>query len=113
MTMPSFVFYPDSGEWSLRAPEREAARTVTSCSERSSEGQLCPRLRRSELCYVMYIFRPGGHWPRKVSCWSTGRAELNYLQLLSRWTPPRIPALSTRINGEPLELLPPRAPSYS
>ncbi|KAJ0144747.1 Uncharacterized protein HZ326_12535, partial [Fusarium oxysporum f. sp. albedinis] len=28
------------------------------------------------------------------SYWSTGRAELNYLQLLSRWTPPRIPAMS-------------------
>ena len=61
----------------------------------------------------MCIFRPGGQRPRKVSYWSTGRAELNYLQLLSRWTPPRIPAMSTRINGEPLELLPPRAPSYS
>ncbi|KAJ0145359.1 Uncharacterized protein HZ326_11871, partial [Fusarium oxysporum f. sp. albedinis] len=46
------------------------------------------------LCYVMYIFRPGGQRPRKVSYWSTGRAELNYLQLLSRWTPPRIPAMS-------------------
>jgi hypothetical protein len=34
----------------------------------------------------MYIFRPGGQRPRKVSYWSTGRAELNYLQLLSRWT---------------------------
>ncbi|KAI3567780.1 hypothetical protein IWW34DRAFT_641690 [Fusarium oxysporum f. sp. albedinis] len=32
---------------------------------------------RSLYMYVcMYIFRPGGHWPRKVSYWSTGRAEL-------------------------------------
>ncbi|KAJ0131751.1 Uncharacterized protein HZ326_25146 [Fusarium oxysporum f. sp. albedinis] len=69
--------------------------------------------RRNAMYVCMYIFRPGGQRPRKVSYWSTGRAELNYLQLLSRWTPPRIPAMSTRINGEPLELLPPRAPSYS
>ncbi|KAJ0146065.1 hypothetical protein HZ326_11195, partial [Fusarium oxysporum f. sp. albedinis] len=44
---------------------------------------------RNDMYVCMYIFRPGGQRPRKVSYWSTGRAELNYLQLLSRWTPPR------------------------
>jgi hypothetical protein len=42
----------------------------------------CQILVGTYVCMFMYIFRPGGHWPRKVSYWSTGRAELNYLQSL-------------------------------
>ena len=55
----------------------------------------------------MCIFRPGGRRPRKVSYWSTGRAELNYLQLLSHPNLPRTPAMSTRINGERRTPFPP------
>jgi hypothetical protein len=61
------------------------------------------------LCYIMLcmFFVRGASGPEKVSYWRTGRAELNYLQLLLHPTSPRPPAMSTRINGELRRLFPP------
>jgi hypothetical protein len=71
----------------LHVSERSTAPYVVSTSQPPADRTTIATLSQQYVC--MYIFRPGAHWPRKVSYWSTGRAELgvylcaNYKMLLA------------------------------
>ena len=64
--------------------------------------------------YVCIFFVRRAVRPVKIPYWGTGRAELNYLQLLPHSGSPRTPVKASRINEEPRACsFPQEALSYS